>query len=45
VALSLFTDFENFRTFKPAAMHETYLTAMLDQLVVWGGTLKTLRPK
>jgi NAD(P)H-dependent FMN reductase len=43
VALSLFTDFENFRAFKPAAMHETYLTAMLDQLVAWGGALKTLR--
>jgi NAD(P)H-dependent FMN reductase len=45
VALSLFTDFENFRTFKPAAMHETYLNGMLDQLVAWGGALKTLRDK
>jgi NAD(P)H-dependent FMN reductase len=45
VSLSLFTDFENFRAFKPAAMHETYLTAMLDQLVAWGGALKALRAK
>ncbi|MGH6989984.1 MAG: NADPH-dependent FMN reductase [Stellaceae bacterium] len=45
VALSLFTDFENFRSFKPAAMHETYLKAMLDQLVAWGGALKHLREK
>jgi NAD(P)H-dependent FMN reductase len=43
VALSLFTDFENFRTFKPAAMHETYFNGMLDQLVAWSGALKVLR--
>ena len=43
VMLSLFTDFENFTTFKPAAMHEKSLTAMLDQLVAWGGAMKTLR--
>jgi len=45
VALSLFTDFENFRAFKPAAMHETYLKTMLDQVVAWGGALKALREK
>ncbi len=43
VMLSLFTDFENFTVFKPAAMHEKSVTAMLDQLVAWGGALKTLR--
>ncbi|MEQ1814465.1 MAG: NAD(P)H-dependent oxidoreductase [Candidatus Nitrotoga sp.] len=43
VALSLFTDFENFTTFKPAALHETSVNTMLDQLVAWGGALKTLR--
>ena len=43
VQLSLFTDFENFTTFKPAAMHEKPLAAMLDQLVAWGGAMKTLR--
>lgn len=45
VALSLFTDFENFTVFKPAAMHETYVNAMLDQVVAWGGALKTVRAK
>lgn len=43
VMLSLFTDFENFTTFKPAAMHEKSVNAMLDQLVAWGGAMKTLR--
>jgi len=43
VALSLFTDFENFTTFKPAAAHEKSLNAMLDQLVAWGGALKGVR--
>ena len=43
VMLSLFTDFENFTTFKPAATQEQSLNAMLDQLVAWGGAMKTLR--
>lgn len=43
VALSLFTDFENFTTFKPAALHEKSVSAMLDQVVAWGGAMKTLR--
>jgi NAD(P)H-dependent FMN reductase len=43
VMLSLFTDFENFSVFKPAASHEKPLNAMLDQLVAWSGALKTLR--
>ncbi len=43
VALSLFTDFENFTTFKPAALHETSVRTMLDQVVAWGGAMKTLR--
>lgn len=45
VILSLATDFENFSTFKPAARHEQAVGAMLDQLVAWGGALKTLRDK
>jgi NAD(P)H-dependent FMN reductase len=45
VMLSLFTDFENFVTFKPAAAHEKSVNAMLDQLVAWSGALKTLRSK
>ncbi len=43
VMLSLFTDFENFTVFKPAAMHEAAVNTMLDQLVAWGGAMKTLR--
>jgi NAD(P)H-dependent FMN reductase len=45
VALSLFTDFENFSTFKPAPMHEKSLSAMLDQVVAWGSALKIVRSK
>lgn len=45
VALSLFTDFENFNTFKPAALHEKSVNAMLDQVIAWGEALKTLRNK
>lgn len=43
VALSLFTDFENYTTFKPASYHEQTLNGMLDQLVAWSGALKSLR--
>ncbi len=43
VMLSLFTDFENFTTFKPAAMHEKSVNTMLDQLIAWAGAMKTLR--
>lgn len=43
VMLSLFTDFENFATFKPAAHHDQSVHAMLDQVVAWSGALATLR--
>jgi NAD(P)H-dependent FMN reductase len=45
VALSLYTDFENFTAFKPAPHHEKSVTAMLDQVIAWGGALKPLRKK
>jgi NAD(P)H-dependent FMN reductase len=45
VALSLFTDFENFTGFKPASYHEKSVNQMLDQLVAWGDAMKTLRGK
>lgn len=45
VALSLFTDFEKFTTFKPASHHEKSVGTMLDQLVSWGDAMKTLRGK
>lgn len=43
VALSLFTDFENFSAFKPAAHHTQGVGTMLDQLVAWAGAMKALR--
>ena len=41
--LSLFTDFENYTTFKPADLHLTNVNAMLDQVIAWSGALQTLR--
>lgn len=41
--LSLFTDFENMTTFKPADVHVDNVNAMLDQVKAWSGALKTLR--
>jgi NAD(P)H-dependent FMN reductase len=43
VGLSMFTDFEGFSVFKPAAMHEQNLTRLLDQVIAWSGALSTLR--
>ncbi|MFI1016158.1 NADPH-dependent FMN reductase [Streptomyces sp. NPDC020965] len=43
VMLSLFTDFEDFSTFKPAALHTDAVDAMLDQVVAWSDALKPLR--
>ena len=45
VMLSLFTDFENFTTFKPAGYHEKSVNAMLDQVIAWGRALKAVRGK
>jgi NAD(P)H-dependent FMN reductase len=45
VALSLFTDFENFSVFKPAPYHDKSVSDMLDQVIAWGGALKSLRNK
>ena len=42
-ALSLFTDFENGQTFKPAGMHEETVGQMLDQVVSWSTALKSVR--
>jgi NAD(P)H-dependent FMN reductase len=43
VSLSLYTDFENFTTFKPHEKHERTLGAVADEVIAWGGALKTLR--
>jgi NAD(P)H-dependent FMN reductase len=43
VLLSLFTDFENYQTFKPQGLHQTNLDSMLNQLTTWAKALKTIR--
>ncbi|HET6640589.1 MAG TPA: NAD(P)H-dependent oxidoreductase [Nitrososphaeraceae archaeon] len=45
VQLSLFTDFENFTKFKPSSFQEKSVNTMLDEVIAWGGALKTLRTK
>ncbi len=42
-ALSLFTDFEEMSTFKPAAFHGETIRTMLDEVVAWSTALKTIR--
>ena len=41
--LSLFTDFENGTNFKPQDLHLNNVNAMLDQVILWSGALKTVR--
>ncbi|AHE65898.1 NADPH-dependent FMN reductase [Legionella oakridgensis] len=43
VALSLYTDFENFSVFKPAEHHLNSLKSLFDQVIAWGNAMKTLR--
>lgn len=43
VALSLFTDFEDFSTFWPGAHQLQALETMLDQLISWSRALRTVR--
>ena len=43
VALSLYTDFENFTTFKPHEKHDKSVHAMADEVIAWGGALKGVR--
>ena len=43
VALSLFTDFENFSSFRPAEHQHQALDAVLDQVVSWSRALKPVR--
>jgi len=45
VLLSMYTDFENFRVFKPAPQPEQSVNAVFDQVIAWGGALETLREK
>jgi NAD(P)H-dependent FMN reductase len=41
VMLSLFTDFDNLGTFRPDPRHEQELHTMLDQVIAWGGALRS----
>ena len=43
VTLSLYTDFENFATFKPAPRQEAAVNAMLDDLIPWAKALQSMR--
>jgi NAD(P)H-dependent FMN reductase len=43
VNLSLFADFENFTTFKPHEHHAKAVHALADEVIAWGGALKSLR--
>lgn len=43
VALSMFTDFENWSVFKPQGMHKANMEQQLTQLDAWGRALKTIR--
>jgi len=43
VSFSLYTDFENFKIFKPDPVNEKYVNRMLDQVILWGTALKQVR--
>jgi NAD(P)H-dependent FMN reductase len=43
VAVSIITEFEDFRIFKPASYQEELVNNMLDQVISWGRALKFLR--
>jgi NAD(P)H-dependent FMN reductase len=43
VAISLYSDFENFTIFKPHEQHAKTVHAMADELIAWGNALKPLR--
>lgn len=45
VALSLFTDFENYQKFKPSPHHQKSVQAMIDEVIAWGEAMHTLRAK
>lgn len=43
VALSMFTDFENWSVFKPQSLHQANMEQQLTQLDRWGRALKSTR--
>lgn len=42
VMFSFRTDFENYKTFKPASHHEKELTTLIDQVIRWGTAFTSL---
>jgi NAD(P)H-dependent FMN reductase len=42
-SISLITDFVNFQEFHPHVSKEAQVTTMLDQVVRWGGALRSIR--
>jgi hypothetical protein len=40
---NLFTDFEQFATFKPTEINASQLQPMIDQLLPWANALRTVR--
>jgi len=42
-ALSIFTDFVEMASFKPAAFHKSTVLSLLDQVISWSKALKTIR--
>lgn len=43
VSFSLITDFENFSKFNPASYHETNVSEMIKEVVLWTKALSTIR--
>ncbi|MEO6695036.1 MAG: NAD(P)H-dependent oxidoreductase [Ignavibacteria bacterium] len=43
VSFSLYTDFENFKTFKPDPENVKRVNTMIDQTIAWGTALKQMR--
>lgn len=43
LAFSAFTDFENFRQFRPGPQHEGLAAVLFDQLESWAGALRSVR--
>lgn len=43
VGLSLFTDFENMTEFKPDPRHDKEVERLIDDVILWGAAMKTVR--
>ena len=43
LSFSLFTDFENFSTFKPGPQYADQATVLFDQLESWAAALQPIR--